>query len=140
MTKPKLLADYPLALSEDLTEAYAFQLKGPRQKDHYSTLAVFDNLDKAVQFFGSFPAVPGCSVRLITPNKEIICHLRYNFKACSFSIGSIAWMIEQSKEIKTVIVNEKKEPKLPRFSVRHIANKALKSFQQEASLFFGFSV
>ena len=144
-----LLADYPLNIHEQQqgTWAYAFQIKGPRQKDHYSTLAVFNSLKAAYDFTDSFPSVPGCTVRIMSDDKRIIHRQRYQFKECSFSVGSLAWMLYQSTDIVQTINNNKKQQqqqqqqkvKLPKFSIRNIANKSLKSFTEEAKYLFGFS-
>ena len=144
----KLLAEYPLDINDQQlgVYAYAFQLKGPRQKDHYSTLAVFRSLIDAYNFYDSFPSIPGCSVRIMSDDKRILHRVRYQFKESAFSIGSLAWMLEQSAEITNKIVNKTQPnnygPKLPKFSIRNIANKSLKSFQnfkEETKYLFGFS-
>ena len=134
--------NFPITLRSYKGQAWAFQLKGQRSQDHYSTLAVFDSESALWTFVNNFPRIPACTIRVIDQNGGIVYRLRYSTIASNHDFYSLGWMIDQSEAlVRTVnngndiidrefkeLVPSYKTIKLPTFSLKNIARKTLRSF------------
>jgi len=135
-------SSFPLSLRNHTDEAWAFQLKGQRSQDHYSTLAVFDSDASLWLFIHSFPCIPACTIRVIDRNGEIIYRKRFGTLKSDHETLSLRWMIDQSRDLVNTVKNGNdildknfnefvpnyKSIKLPKFSLKSIARKTLRSF------------
>jgi len=134
--------NFPITLRNYKGKAWAFQLKGQRSQDHYSTLAVFDSESALWTFVSNFPRIPACTIRVIDQNGGIVYRLRYGTIGSNYESYSLRWMIDQSEAlVRTVnkgndILDQNfneflpnyKSIKLPKFSLKSIARKTLRSF------------
>jgi hypothetical protein len=109
-----------------LDDSHAVQLKGYRTKQEYFTVAVFENAELAQEFADSFPSFPAGSIRILNGWGEVIYRKRFSFVKSKHVVGSTAWWLDQSKDMRHRIT--RKSVELPRFSVINIARKSLRSF------------
>jgi len=118
-----------LALPTDAfnSDVVAVQLKSYKQKDAYFTVAVFKDYVTAREFVLEFPTIPGSRLRIIDCFHNVLLVTDPVFPVESkHRMGSTDWWLDQSREIKECVGIS--EPLLPKFSLRNVANKLLKSF------------
>jgi len=109
-----------------LARGYAVQVKGCTTKGSYITVAVFKDFSEALDFFNAFPPIPLGVKRLIDERLEVITKVHHEPTFSLHHVGSTSWWVDQSKETVEKVL--RKTPELPRFSIRNIARKSLRSF------------